>query len=373
MGTTYTPYEPIITETIDHKVKLNQVDWKESVVVRSPNWLGDAIMTLPALYQLRKLMSDKATFDIVCPNKMESFWRCVPWVDNVISFSGRRVNKEKRDRLIAPLGAGAAIVLPNSFGSAKDLYLKSIPVRIGRRGNMRRALLTHTLPSFIRKKGHDAHHQASEYFDIISAFGRIERSTDYPPLQVGALFSNSLAVQVQLELEESEKDRPVLLIAPGAAFGPAKQWPVRHFAAVAEKWSNEGGVVLIIGTDDDVLSGETILFNCTHGFNLAGQTDLREVIAVMQMSDVCVCNDSGGMHLAAASGLSGVAVFGSTSPIATGPISPSKWIIAQTDLKCSPCLERECPLEKGEEQYRCLNDIDPDSVFNQLMSLLEDN
>ena len=371
MGTTFETYEPIICSERSHKIKLNQVDWKESVVVRSPNWLGDALMTLPALYQLRCLMSKQATFDIVCPEKVAAFWQCVPWVDNIITIPSRRLNKDKRERMISPLGAGVAVVLPNSFGSAKDLYLKNIPVRVGRRGNLRRSLLTHTLPPFVRKKGQDTHHQATEYFDIISAFGHIDRSIKYPPLEVGTLFDTSMAFEVQSFLDENTADCPILLISPGAAFGPAKQWPISHFAEVAKAWSDDGGVVLVVGTDADLFASDVIVEECKFGYNLAGKTDLKELIAIMQMSDLCLCNDSGGMHLAAACGLSGVGIFGSTSPIATGPLSSSKWVIAQSDLACSPCLERQCPLDKPEDKYRCLREIRPEDVYSQLSTLFD--
>jgi heptosyltransferase-2 len=91
----------------------------------------------------------------------------------------------------------------------------------------------------------------------------------------------------------------------------------------------------------------------------------------MQMSDLCLCNDSGGMHLAAACGLSGVGIFGSTSPVATGPLGSGKWVVVYSDLACSPCLKRQCPLDNPEEQYRCLKEISPEIVYGHLSALLE--
>lgn len=360
-------YNPVIRQG-DSKLKLNHVDWKQSVVIRTPNWLGDALMTLPALYQLRKIMPKDTTFDVVCTRKLETFWQCVPWVDNIISFPGRRMTKEVRERLVEPLNAGVALIMPNSFGSAKDLFMpgSNIPVRVGRKGNMRGPLLTHRLPQFVRKKGADFHHQVSEYFDLIDPFGRIERDVDYPSLSVDVLFSDSFAFEIQFLLDTAEDGRSVLVMAPGAAFGPAKQWPVDYYSEIAKKWTSDGGTVLIIGTESERVLGNMIVENCGHAYNLAGQTDLKELIAVIHMSDVCLCNDSGAMHLAAACGARGVAVFGSTSPIATGPLGGT-WIIAQTEEDCSPCLQRECPLET--DKYKCLTKVKPERVYQALIDL----
>ncbi len=360
-------YSPVIRDG-DGKLKLNHVDWKQSVVVRTPNWLGDALMTLPALYQLRKIIPKSATFDVVCSRKLETFWQCVPWVDNIISFPGRRLTKEVRERLIEPLNAGVAVIMPNSFGSAKDMFMPgAVPVRVGRKGNLRGALLTHRLPQFVRKKGEDTHHQVSEYFDLVEPFGRIERTVDYPALSVDVLFSDSFAFEIQFLLDTAEDGRPVLVMAPGAAYGPAKQWPVNYYSEVAKRWTAGGGTVLIIGTEAERVLGNLIVENCGHAYNLAGQTDLKELIAIIQMADVCLCNDSGAMHLAAACGAHGVAVFGSTSPVATGPLGGT-WIIAQNDMECSPCLARECILEK--DKYKCLNSVTPEQVYESLCDLM---
>lgn len=360
-------YEPIIRGS-HGKLKLNHVDWKQSVIVRTPNWLGDALMTLPALYQLRKVIPKNVTFDVVCPRKLASFWQCVPWVDNIIAFPGRRVNSEIRERMIKPLNPGVAVIMPNSFGSAKDMYMPGvIPVRLGRKGNLRGALLSHRLPQFVRKKGKDTHHQVSEYFDLIEPFGRIERSVEFPALNVDVLFSDSFAFEMQFLLDVEEEGRPVLVMAPGAAFGPAKQWPISNYTEVAKSWTAGGGAVLIVGTESERVLGNLIAESCGHVYNLAGQTDLKELIAILQMADVCLCNDSGAMHLAAACGAKGVAIFGSTSPVATGPIGGT-WVIAQHHMPCSPCLERECPLQVNK--YRCLTSITSDDVYEALCDLM---
>ena len=358
-------YQPVIRES-EVELSLSDVDWGKGVVVRSTNWLGDALMTLPALYQLRKAMPENATFDIACPEKLETFWQCVPWVDNVISFKSKRVTDESQ-RLINELEAGVAVVLPNSFGSARDLFCSSIPIRLGRKGRFRGYMLTHKLPPFKRKKGEDKYHQASEYFDLIEPFGQVSRTIKYPPLYSGLVLPGTAAAVMKRAMRTSIKGRPLLLMAPGAAFGPAKQWPVHYFAELSELWTQQGGAVVIVGTPSEMHICSEVASNCKSVFNLAGQTDLRDLIAIIRMAHVCVTNDSGSMHLAAACDATGIAVFGSTSPIATGPLG-GKWLIASDEAECAPCLKRECPLKT--KQYHCLTGVSVEDVHAALLGLL---
>ncbi|MGL4854971.1 MAG: lipopolysaccharide heptosyltransferase II [Lentisphaeria bacterium] len=361
-------YEPTIGDLNCNLNLGKEINWKKSLVVRTPNWLGDVLMALPALYQLRQIMPESVTLDVICPKKLESLWQCVPWVDNIIAFSGKRVDRTLKKALIEPLESGAALILPNSFGSAADLFMPSIAVRVGRRGHFRAGMLTHRLPQFVRLKGGDTHHQVSEYFDLVSAFGQIERSVKYPPLCVDSLLSSSLAFELRMILDSEESGRPVLTMAPGAAFGPAKQWPVSYYAEVAQRWVADGGVVVVVGTGAERVLGNIICEGTHHAYNMCGQTDLKELISILQITDVCLCNDSGTMHLAAACGTKGVAIFGSTSPVATGPLG-GRWLIASKYYECSPCLQRECMLDL-ENRYRCLLQVKPEEVYEAIFDLM---
>ncbi|RMD77979.1 MAG: glycosyltransferase family 9 protein, partial [Lentisphaerae bacterium] len=158
---------------------------------------------------------------------------------------------------------------------------------------------------------------------------------------------------------------PVLLLAPGAAYGPAKQWPVGHFRTIARHWSRTFGKVLVSGTSAERAIGEEICAGNPAILNIAGKTTLEELCILLQNVTFVIANDSGTMHLAAVTGTSGLAIFGSTSAPATGPLS-DHWYITQYDnLPCAPCFRRHCPLTESAA-YRCLTEIKPDFIWQWL-------
>ncbi len=363
-------FEPIIKPRGNSKLKLNQVDWKDSCVVRSPNWLRDAVMALPAIYQLRQVMPKKASLDIVCPTRLKDLWQHVPWVDNIIPFPVRRVSKEQKERLIEPLNPGVGIVLPNSFGSAKDLCLnKGMEVRVGRKGNLRSPLLTHRLASLPNPPTAATGHKINGYFDLIEPFGLIERTIKYPALTIESFISDRCCYLLDDFIELHDTDRPTLLMSPGTNNGVAKQWPIHHFSELAERWIADGGSVIIVGTSSEKVLGNILMESCNskYIYNFCGEATLSDLIALFNMVDLCVCNDSGAMHLAAACDCKGVAIFGATSAAYGGPIG-GDWVVLEPDLECAPCLKSECKLQT--DQYACLNSIKPDLVYEKLLAFI---
>lgn len=366
MNSIFEVYIPTIRDA-EGLVNLQNVDWKNGVVVRTPNWLGDAVMCLPALYQLRRLMPDHATMEVVTQEKLQDFWQCVPWVDSVITFDGKRVGPEVKKEL-TDMGAGVALILPNSFGSAKDMRLPDVPIRLGRGGNFRSMLLTHRLPVFKREAGADTHHQVSEYFDLVECFGPIVRSAGFPKLRVDISLPYAMHQEMIDFLDTREAERPLMVLAPGAAFGPAKQWPVESYRDLALKWADDGGTVIVIGTQKEHPLGEVITTENPHAFNVCGLTSIKDLVALFNRADICVTNDSGPMHLAAACGAKGVAIFGSTTPVATGPLG-GHWVIASKPLDCVPCLQRECS-RNDDLRYGCLNRIAVDEVYEAVWDIV---
>ena len=325
-------------------------DWRNGVVVRSTNWLGDALMTLPAAYQLSRLKPSQCGFFVLCPKNLAALWRACPWVDVVVEMEGKRISREECHQ-IRKLDAGIGVVFPNSFGSALDLFKCRIPCRVGRRGRFRRWLLTNSLHEWKRVGGVAQFHQLSFYFDLVSSLGEIDCTTEYPALKTDASLANALGVNGE----------GWLALAPGAAYGPAKQWPAEHFLAVAKWHVANGGRVVLVGTKKEQEVTAWIAAQVEGALDLAGRTSLDELMAVLAVSRKVVANDSGAMHLAAAVGTSGVAVFGSTDPIGTGPIG-APWRIVVSNEGCRPCFKRVCPA--GD--YRCLYDISPEEVIAEL-------
>ena len=218
-------------------------------------------------------------------------------------------------------------------------------------------LLTHRLPEWKRTGGTAAFHQLSWYLDLVASLGKVEMSTGYPPLNTDA----SLAREAGISCGDNW-----LAIAPGAAYGPAKQWPREHFLEVARWHVANGGRIVLVGTGREAPVTSWLAGQLPHCLDLAGKTSLSVLMSVLAACRAVVANDSGAMHLAAAVGTRGVAVFGSTDPVATGPVG-APWRILASEEPCRPCFRRECM----HGDYRCLKGIRPESVIAELRHIVE--
>ena len=346
-------YTPVLKKLGEHaKVDFR---WRNGLLLRSTNWLGDAIMTLPAAYQISRCIPSCCGFFVLCRKELAPIWRACPWVDIVISMDGHHVSrKEKTD--VVHLSPGVACVFPNSFGSALDVYRCRVPQRVGRRGRLRSLMLTVQLPEWPPPKGKGDCHQLSYYLELASLFGDVAYTTDYPKLNVDLERAHSLGMD----------DANWLVLAPGAAFGPAKQWLPEHFLEVARWHVGQGGRVALVGTAKEKPVTAWLAERIPGSLDLAGRTTLDELMSVLATAKAIVANDSGAMHLAASVGTPGVAIFGSTDPVATGPIG-APWRIVASREPCSPCFRRTCRM--SEHPYRCLAEISPNLVISELMEL----
>ncbi|MBR0459656.1 MAG: lipopolysaccharide heptosyltransferase II [Victivallales bacterium] len=348
-------YQPVIQNLGTRPCLLPS--WHNGVLLRSTNWLGDALMTLPATYQLRRLMPDPCGFFVLCPKFLKPLWQACPWVDIVIGMEDKRITSAECEA-IRIYGAGLGIVFPNSFGAALDVWRIGLKQRLGRAGRGRTLLLTNPLPEWPRvKNGEQAQfHQLSWYLDLIAAIGPIEWSPQCPPLTVDG----------QLAVDLGIAGPGWLALAPGAAYGPAKQWPQEHFLEIARRQTARGGRVVLVGTAKERSVTEAIASQVPGTLDLAGRTTLPQLMSILAAVDAVVANDSGAMHLAAAVGTSGVALFGSTDPIATGPIG-APWRILVADTPCRPCFARTC--SQPNHPYHCLHSLTPDNAWQELLSL----
>lgn len=359
-------YSPILRpRQIKEKIIKTNIDWKEGMIIRSSNWLGDCLMSLPAIYKFRQLLPEKCQLIILCRKSVAGFWQSIPWISKVVVLSGKHAGSVDR-RKIRSLNAGVGVVIPNSFSSALDLWHCGLPIRIGRAGRGRKFILTHTIPAWPKEKSKQgaSYHQVANYLDLPAALGWLGWDTNYEPIHLPDAIEQCHA----LHLPVGEK--PCLVLSPGAAYGPAKQWPIEHFAEISRRWITEKkGDVIITGTPKDCAIGEQIAQQInmpeqTH--NLVGKTSLNQLMAILDCATLLLVNDSGAMHLAAALGKTGVAIFGSTDQIATGPLG-GKWILLNHHLSCAPCFKRECP--KETQRYQCLIDIQPNEAWEALCSL----
>jgi len=309
------------------------------IVLRSPNWLGDAVMCLRAARAFKAGRPD-ARVAVLAPDKLAGLWRRVPEVDEVIGFS-------KRDSVFATakkLGGrfDAAVLFPNSFRSALEARLAGIPRRVGFDCHHRGALLNQIIPPPKKKLRHQEHH-ADRYWRIAARCGA-EPPPPMPP-------------QWKPPAGES-----VIGICPGAEFGPAKRWPADRFREVIEclnsripcRW-------VIVGTAADAPLAGTISEGFQNITDLTGKTSLEELMDALCGLTVLLTNDTGTMHLADFLGVPLVALFGSTEPALTGPHGPASTVIRR-QVECSPCFLRDCPLD-----FRCMKEIPTQAVVSAIL------
>ena len=334
------------------------IDWRNGLLLRSTNWLGDCLMTLPAAWQLRQLMPADTRLYVLTPAFLAPLWSACSWVDGVISMAGKRISAEEIAQVKA-LNLGVGVIFPNSFGSALDHWRCSLPLRVGRGGRFRSWLLTHAQREWPRGENVGRCHQLSYYLELVSAFGPVRLDSACPHLEVKPGVAKTLGV-----------DGPGwLALAPGAAYGPAKQWPMESFRELAAWQHKRGGRVLLVGTGKEAAVAAAVAEAAPGAVNLAGKTSLAELMAVLAAAEAVVANDSGAMHLAAALGTPGVGIFGSTDPIGTGPLG-APWQLVLASVPCRPCFRRECPLSAPDEPYRCLHSIKPTEVIGALEAVL---
>jgi heptosyltransferase-2 len=321
------------------------------ILIRSVNWLGDAVMITPALAALRAHFPGAEITVLANPlvSQLFSFHNCV---DRVITFhrNGAHRGVTGRFRLAAELRRhrfDLAVIFPNSFEGALIPWLAGIPVRLGKNSDARGLLLTHSYPRTLQKKDR---HQVLNYLEMLEYFGI---PSDPPVLQ---LLTTALEDRDLADLLASRGIGPedvVLGINPGATFGSAKRWYPDRFAEVARELSGRWGARVVItggpaetemaARIEDLLGGGCV--------NLAGATSVRGLMALIKRCDFFITNDSGPMHIAAAFGVPLVAIFGSTDHRTTSAFF-DRGVIVRRDTDCAPCMQRECPTD-----HRCMTAV----------------
>jgi lipopolysaccharide heptosyltransferase II len=316
------------------------------VLVVGPAWVGDMVMA-QSLFAVLKNLHPEAAIDVLAPRWTLPLLRFMPEVRRAIvqPLGHGELRLTRRYRLgktLAGQGYDLALVLPGSVKAALVPRWAGIRERRGYGGALRRLLLTEArakpdLP------------QVESYLALADWPGQAPRPrlTLPPAASAEALQALGLAPPTA----------PLLAIAPGAEYGPAKRWPARHFAAVAAARRAQGWAVWLFGSAADRQTAAEIL--CDQ--NLAGRTSLDQAVALLGLADAVLSNDSGLMHVAAALDRPQAALFGPSDPRRTGPRNPAARVL-RLGLDCSPCNKRICPLG----HHRCLEDLFPESVLAAL-------
>lgn len=275
-------------------------------VVVSPSWVGDALMAMPAVQALRAWRPGLELAVLAKP-RVAPLWNLCRAVSEVLPLESGLRGSRSAARRLKERGFQAAWILPNSWRSAWIPWLAGVPVRVGFAGHYRRALLTEVVSPFAAPV-----HQSLESARLMGVDPRA--SLAGVDLNIPALIRARVGEQL------SGFRSPRIVLIPGAARGPSKRWPPERFAEAGRKLAGEwGGSVLVCGGGDERDLCEEVA-RMAGGVSLAGRTSLQEWAALLSLSQFVLCNDSGGMHLAAAVGTPGIAIFGKTDPEVTGPM-----------------------------------------------------
>ncbi len=332
-------------------------------LVIAPNWIGDALMAQPLLTLLKR-QQPKQNITVLAPSWVAPVLAAMPEVDAVRPTALAHGSLQWHDRRTFARQLRAeqfdrAYVLPNSFKAALIPWLAGIPQRIGYVGEMRYGLLNQRLPN------PPAELAMVRRYAALAQTRPMPDELSVPRLQV-APESSALALK-QFGLSAV---RPLIALCPGAEFGPAKRWPAAHFAELAIQILQRDAtaqIILLGGPGDHAIAEEirttAAASDCSSITNLAGKTQLSEALALIAVCDHVVSNDSGLMHVAAALQRPQTALFGSSDPRHTPPLS-SRARIIWLHLSCSPCFQRICPLG----HLNCLNGIEPRAVMEKLLT-----
>ena len=324
------------------------------VLIIAPSWVGDAVLTHPLLVRLKE-RGPSSAIDVLAPAWALAVFRRMPEVSQAIAlpFGHGDLQLGKRRAFARSLAEyDQAIVLPNSFKSALVPWHAGIPVRTGYRGELRYGLLND-----LRRLDEEALPLIVERFAALAqpAGQALRRPVAEPRLRVDAVARSAVLGKFALDTS-----RPVAAFAPGAEYGPAKRWPARHFAELGRLMVERGWQVWLFGSSKDVEITREIAAAVPGCIDLAGRTTLDEAIDLLSLAAHVVTNDSGLMHVAAALDRSMAAIFGSSSPEFTPPLS-SKARVISLRLSCSPCFARVCPLG----HTNCLVQLEPARVLTE--------
>ncbi len=321
------------------------------ILIRASNWLGDAVMSVPAVQAIKQGRPD-AHVTILTPAKLADFWRTVPEVDEILAMEPSEsvfaVAKKLRCQAF-----DAAILFPNSLRTALEVWLARIPRRVGKPGHHRRWLLNQIFEPKKKKKPEPArpHHQVHDYLALADFIG-----ADIEGAQLPSLRAPHSTLRV-----------PIIGVCPGAEYGPAKRWLPERFAETLRLVHERTGAQWkVLGVEKDRPIADSILAATPDipVTDLIGKTTLAQLIDELRTCDLLLTNDTGTMHLAAHLGIPVVALFGSTEPTLTGPLGTGHRILRR-HVECSPCFLRDCPID-----FRCMKAIEVPEVVAAIEALV---
>ncbi|HEX5884424.1 MAG TPA: lipopolysaccharide heptosyltransferase II [Pyrinomonadaceae bacterium] len=338
------------------------------VVVRGTNWVGDSVMTVPALRALRRVLPN-ANITLAIRPGAKGIFSDADFIDDVLVYNRKSaVSVIPQIREWRRGNFDLALLFQNAFEAALIPFLAGVPLRLGYATESRQPLLTHPLqlPDW-----RSSRHEVFYYLYLVTALEQM-------------LFGSSSICESELDasIQISEKrlaeasellrgygireEDPVVAICPGSINSRAKRWPAEAYAAVADRLIESRRQVLLIGSQEEAEVSKEVVSRMRHQpIVLTGKTSLDQVTAVLATVDLIVTNDTGPAHIGAALGCPTIVIFGPTNPLTTRPFSPKAEILRHPP-ECAPCMLRDCPID-----HRCMTAITVDEVFERSHALLK--
>ena len=341
------------------------------ILVRGTNWIGDAVMTIPAMRRLRRAFPE-AHIALHCRKWAEGIFRDVDFLDEIITFqTGDKGLNDLRSEAteIRHGNFDVAVLFPNSFRSAALPWLGKIPRRFGYDKEMRGFLLTDRVAV---PKWKSTRHEIYYYLNLVDAAvaamgGETVPENDGPNISIAVSAARRGHAREILEKLGCEPDLPIVAFGCGSTNSRAKRWPAERFASLASQVIDLAGAnIVLLGSEDESevadkvksLSGRDLI-------NAVGRTSLEEAVALLAVADVFVSNDMGLAHIAAAVGTPTLVIFGPTDPETTRPFSDVAEVI-RVPVECSPCMLRDCPID-----HRCMTAIEPAAIAARVVDILK--
>jgi len=336
----------------------------ERILVKQVNWLGDLVMSTPALRAVRRAFP-AARLSVLIKAELASFFDGAAWLDEVIPYRvGRALGGLADQRhVVAEIRSrrfDLAILFPRSFESAFWATLARVPRRVGFAADGRGLMLTHKTP---RPAALFRSHQVYDYLYLLrQTLGIDGDRTEIAP-DVHGPHRTAMAEWL---VERRRRSGPLIALAVAAAYGPAKEWPVARYAALVDRLAERHGAdCVLVGAPTERPRCELVASASRHRpLIAAGETNVGQAVALLAQCSGFAGNDSGAMHVAGALGIPTVGIFASTDPQRTGPLGPHAQALYHR-IACSPCLERTCRFG----HYDCLKQVTPEEVETALQEL----
>jgi heptosyltransferase-2 len=340
------------------------------VVVRGTNWVGDAVMTIPALRDLRRVLP-AAHITLATPSWTEAIFAGADYLDDLLIHDrhgsklpnfARQVATWRKQRF------DLAVLFQNAFEAAVISTAARVPWRLGYPTDGRRFLLTHAveLPEW-RAQRHEVYYYLNLVTELESCIsGRNNKTPQSTSIDLKVSEQRQIEARELLVKSGADLSRAVIAICPGSTNSRAKRWPVERYAELADRFIKElNATIVLIGSSDEIAVSNEVLRAMTETpMMLTGRTTLSEAVAVLSVVDMLVSNDTGPAHIAGALGRPVIVIFGPTDPTTTRPFTDFAEIVRHPP-DCAPCMLRDCPID-----HRCMTAITPSEVFEKGVRLL---